>query len=352
MDPSGSSLKVLDELRNWRLPEDDVVAQNLNWSDKDDPEPRKFIAGQGSRAPVFRAGLPSSWVQRLGAAPEDFHFSGTYEAGGLTIGYFRIPGFAPGNQANAVKELDTEIDYMQKNTDGLVVDVMRNNGGGCFMLDAAARLIPYPFYFFGEQIRATQDRLNSYQLALDFYKATGAADWVIVTLQSFVDQMKEALAADRGMTDSIATCTQFGSNWAPVRDNNPPASVVYTKPLIVLVDEFSISAADIFPAMIQDNFRAPLVGMRTSGGGGSVSGWQTGFYSESTSTNTNTLVVRKNPIVTPDLPTAPYLENIGARPDIQLDYMTRENLVNTGKPFVDAFTTILINVIQKAKPPE
>ena len=96
--------------------------------------------------------------------------------------------------------------------------------------------------------------------------------------------------------------------------------------MIVLIDEFSISAADIFPSMIQDNARAPLVGMRTSGGGGSVSGWPTGFYSESYRHDTNTLVVRKNPIVTADLPTAPYVENIGARPDIPLDYMTRDNL--------------------------
>ena len=84
--------------------------------------------------------------------------------------------------------------------------------------------------------------------------------------------------------------------------NNDPSPIVYTKPIIVLIDEFSISAADIFPSMIQDNKRAILVGMRSSGGGGSVSGWPTGFYSESLSTNTNTLVVRKKPIITRTFP--------------------------------------------------
>ncbi len=87
--------------------------------------------------------------------------------------------------------------------------------------------------------------------------------------------------------------------------------------------------------------------MRTSGGGGSVSSWPSGIYSESNASNTNTLVVRKAPIVTPDLPTAPYVENIGARPDIQLDYMTRDNLMNNGKTFVDQFTAILLDLIQK-----
>ena len=137
--------------------------------------------------------------------------------------------------------------------------------------------------------------------------------------------------------------------WAPVRDNNPPAAIVYRKPLIILIDEFSISAADIFPSMMQDNGRGKLAGMRTNGGGGSVSAWPTGFYSESVSNNTNTLVVRKNAIVTPDLPTSPYVENIGARPDIELNYMTRENLLTGGRPFVDAFTAVVVDEIQKSR---
>jgi C-terminal processing protease CtpA/Prc len=127
---------------------------------------------------------------------------------------------------------------------------------------------------------------------------------------------------------------------------NLPAATVYTKPFIVLVDEFSISAADIFPAMIQDNARAPLVGMRTNGGGGSTSSWPPGVYSECLASNTNTLVWRKNPIVTPEYPTANYVENIGARPDVPLDYMTRENLLSGGRVFVQAFTRIVTDWIR------
>jgi C-terminal processing protease CtpA/Prc len=342
-------LKPIAELHNWTLPDTDPVRQHIDWSEDPGGGPRGFIIGQGAKTPVFRAGLPSTFVQRLGAAPTDFHFTGTYKSGEFTIGYIRIPGFAPLNQASAIAELDREVSYMQDNTDGLVVDVMRNNGGGCYMIDTAARLIPYRFYFFGEQIRATQDRLNSYQFALEIAKAQHAETWIIETYQDFVDRIAEALRTNRGMTDTIAACSQFNSGWAPVLDNNPPAEHVYTKPMIVLVDEFSISAADIFPAMIQDNGRAPIVGIRTSGGGGSVSGWPTGFYSESLATNTNSLVIRKSPIVSDDLPIAPYVENIGVRPDIPLDYMTRDNLINNGKNFVEQFTAILKNQIQKAQ---
>ncbi len=335
-----------DQLHTWKLPGNDPLLQTIEWAMDADGAPRTFISGQGSRTPIFRLGFPDSFVQRLGTQTADFHFSGTYTSDGKKIGFLRIPGFSPSNQPNAIKELETEIDYMQKNTDGLVVDVMRNNGGGCYMLDAAARLMPYPFYFFGEEIRATQDRLSSFQSQLDLAKAQRLDDWIINAWQSFVDTTKEALFSNRGMTSPIPACAPYGSTWPPTDIDNTPAATVYTKPMIVLVDEFSISAADIFPSMIQDNGRAPLVGMRTSGGGGSVSGWYTGFYSESYSTNTNTLVVRKNYINTPDLPAARYVENIGARPDIPLDYMTRDNLMNNGKTFVQQFTSILLGLIK------
>jgi hypothetical protein len=88
-----------------------------------------------------------------------------------------------------------------------------------------------------------------------------------------------------------------------------------------------------------------VVGMRTSGGGGSVSAWPAGYYSEAIATNTNSLVIRNHPIVTADYPAAPLVENIGVRPDITLDYMTRDNLINQGSAFVNQITSILLNQI-------
>jgi Peptidase family S41 len=339
-------LASVDEYHNYKLPDNDPILTPIPWVVDEDGVPRTFVNGVGARAPIFAAGLPSNFVQRLGRLPTDFHYSGTYVSNGLTIGYLRIPSFSP-NLATAFSELRSEIDYFQRNTDGLVVDVMRNPGGGCYMMDAAAALIPYPFYFFGELIRATQDRLNSMQAQLEIAQLLRLEDWVIQTYQMYVDNMKAALSSNRGMTSPIGACRQFQETGAPHMFDNEPAPNPYTKPLIILIDEFSISAADIFPSMMQDNGRGVLVGTRSSGGGGSVSGWPSGFYSESFATNTNTLVLRKNPIRTAEYPTAPYVENIGARPDVPLDFMTRENLLNGGRTFVERFTEILVNEITK-----
>ena len=63
--------------------------------------------------------------------------------------------------------MQNEIAFLEQNTDGLVVDVMRNTGGGCYMLTAASYLIPRPFFFFGEEVRVTVDRLNAIYAALE-----------------------------------------------------------------------------------------------------------------------------------------------------------------------------------------
>ncbi len=79
---------------------------------------------------------------------------------------------------------------------------------------------------------------------------------------------------------------------------------------------------------------------------GSVSGYPSGLYSETYSSNTNTLVVRKKAISTAEYPTAPYVENIRARPDVPLESMTRENLLNGRRTYADQFTQILTNEIR------
>ena len=62
---------------------------------------------------------------------------------------------------------------------------------------------------------------------------------------------------------------------------------------------------------------------------------------------TQTLMSRIAPVVTEDLPAAPYVENIGVRPDIELDYMTEENLLQQGRPFVSQVVEIISRAIRE-----
>ena len=328
------------ELTNFRLPDDDPLLGGYTVSPTGEKVSRRYVLGLGQRTPVFAASLPAGFVQRLGRVASDFHFSGTYQSDGVRIGYLRFPNFAPANATNAVTELRNEIAYLEQNTDGLVVDVMRNTGGGCYMLTAASYLIPYPFFFFGEEIRVTIAYINSIRAALEAAERAGAL-FILELYREILRQLEAAYRENRGRTGPIPACSlqMFGNQ--PARDTQGNL-LAYTKPLIVLVDDFSISAGDIFPTMLQDNRRGPLAGTRTNGAGGSVSGWPAGIYSESTTTNTNSLVTRIAPVTIPGYPTTQYIENVGAHADIPLDYMTRENLLTGGAPFVEAFTSMLV----------
>jgi peptidase S41-like protein len=348
-----SYYEAWQELTNFSLPQNHHLLAFDSTGDSSDPL-RRYVLGLGARNPVFRAGLPTNFVQRLGQLATHFHFSGIYEAAGLRIGVLRFPSFAP--PAAATAELQAEIAFLEQNTDALVVDVMRNPGGGCYMLTAASYLIPYPFFFFGEEVRVTISRINAVNAQLELARSAG--DTALVEIYTAIlEELERAYRQGRALTNPVPACsTQLHGN-QPAKDAQGNV-VAYTKPLILLVDEFTISAGDIFSAMLQDNRRGALVGTRTNGGGGSVSGLQAGTYSESTATNTNTLVTRIAPVTVEGYPEAHYVENIGAHADIRLDYMTRANLLTNGRPFVEAFTAIVADQVRTrsecryAGPPE
>jgi len=172
---------------------------------------------------------------------------------------------------------------------------------------------------------------------------SNAPPQIIQNLQNNYDEVLRAYNEERGRS-------------APVSLNSTgsltlnPSPVAYTKPLLVLVDEFSASGADMFPAVLQDNNRATLFGMRTMGAGGSVVGFNATAYTESFFRITVSLMNRGHLIQTPDFPPAPYIENIGVRPDIVQDYMTRTNLLTGGSSFVQAFTAAIVRLVQGNSP--
>src|SRR5262249_17950265 len=161
-------------------------------------------------------------------------------------------------------------------------------------------------------------------------RAQGAPQSILDLLLALKTAITSANHQMRGHTDPIPL-DDVTIDRAPATDNTGKF-VGYAKPILVLIDEMTASAGDAFAATLQDNARAPLFGWRTMGAGGNVEGWSAGTYSLGFTSVTESLMIRKNPVVTSDYPTAPYVENIGVRPDIQVDYMTRDNLVQSGRP--------------------
>jgi len=300
----------------------------------------KLVLGFGELKPVFT--LPANFIQRMGNSFFDSFYTGTYEAQGKKIGYIRIPSF---DAFFASGDFQTEIDYMQKNTDGLVVDIMRNPGGdGCFAEDLLSRIMPNQFQTLGFEIRATRGWVAAFQQALQDAKDFGAPAPVVRQYENLLQQVTAAFLMPSGRTAPLPLC---GTSLQVVSAMDSSGQVIaYNKPVLLLADEMSASAADFFAAVFQDNQRGPIFGMRTMGAGGNVQQFPVTTYSEGQATLTESLMHRKNPIATPEYPTAPYVENIGVRPEITQDYMTVDNLLNHGSTFVQAFTDAMVKLIQ------
>jgi hypothetical protein len=294
------------------------------------------VQGLGARNPIFLPGLGSTFTRRLGGAAADFFYSGTFKYEDLTLGYIRIPNYAPSSQPAQLQIFEREIAFMNANTDGLIVDEMRNTGGFlCFGENIAARLIPYQFHATGFQVRATWDWVLSFYEAMINAKASNAPADVIARYEVLYNAVASANAQTRGLTDPVPFCTS-SLNRDPATDTAGNI-IAYKKPLMLLVDEFSLSTGDSVAAMIQDAGRGPLFGLRTNGAGGTNTTFDAGPFTEGFAGMTLGLQVRKGPVVTPDYPTTAYIENVGVRPDIVNDYMTRGNLLQGGAPFVQDF---------------
>ena len=313
--------------------------------------PQKMLIGVGETRPAFT--MSSNFQQRLGNNPfTDYFFSGTYTAGGKTLGFIRIPDFQPDSPGAAIQQFEREITYMQANTDGLIVDVTRNLGGyGFYVTEIARRLIPRNFRTLGYELRATAEMVQNFSAYLEQARLLGAPQYALDGYEALLKDVRTAYSENRGRTGPLPLDSIFlPLSLSPTLDI-PPATdrtgrmMAYTKPVMVLIDNLSFSAAEAFAAVMQDNQAALVFGTRTAGAGGPVRDYDGGAYSEAQISLTVGMMVRKDPVVTRDYPTAPYVENIGVRPDVEEDYMTRDNLLAKGKTFVEDFTGAMVSYI-------
>jgi C-terminal processing protease CtpA/Prc len=295
------------------------------------------VLGVGARSPVFA--LPAGFTVRLGTQSAHFFFSGTYQSSGVRIGFIRIPSMQPSNATLALQQLDQEMAFFNANTDVLVVDVMRNLGGSTDVTEAfAQRLFPNTFRSVGFEIRATAEWVEAIVNAVVSAEAGGAPAGVIQNLRAIMNELIDAYNENRGRTVPVSLTT--GSLTLA------PAPNAYAKPLLLLVDELTGSGGDMFAAILQDNHRGPLLGIRTMGAGGSVGQFHCTSFTESTCTITQSLMNRGVVISGTEFPPSPYIENVGVRPDIVVDYMTRANLMSAGASFVQTFTGAAVKLTQ------
>jgi hypothetical protein len=288
----------------------------------------------GSLYPVFNP--PAGFKTRLGLRTTDEFLSGTFPAGTGIIGFIRIPSFEPTSTTNAVSQFASEIQYFQANTDGLVIDVMGNGGGSlCYAQTLTSYLIPFTFQSVSEQLRATLNWQVSFSEARQSAINAGAPAWTVQLYGLYLNAIQQQLASNRGMTGPLPICT--ASTVASPATSASGKILAYSKPILVLTDNFTLSSAETFTMQLQDNKVATIFGTRTDGGGGNVVGYdEITAYSQGSTRVTEGLILRLTPVSANGFPVLAYYDSVGIQPDIAQDYMTTKNLLTGGSDFVTA----------------
>ena len=351
--PTSSALERLAN-RNSRLAKPYIP--RARGDGEDETRSSRALSGLGARTPYYA--LPSDFVRRRGTGSDNL-FSGTFTSDGLRIGLIRIPTFSVAFGAarrNLRRELEAEVTFLQAQTDGLIVDVSRNPGGFC-SADLASRLTNQTTQVYRDLLLPTLSDIQLYEEIVAEARMFGAEPWVIDLWQFALDSLRGAAAGNRSLTGPLPACFTDEFSFYPAEvDSYPPwrdasgAAAGYSKPLIVLQDDISASEAEHFSSLIQDNKRGPVVGIRSPGLGGRTGEIGGGYYGEASTGMTFSLTYRNSTNQAPGIPPSPYLETTGVIPDVVIDSMTRDNLVNQFRPFFGQVTQAIVNHIRSGGP--
>ncbi|MBT3182549.1 MAG: hypothetical protein HN337_08600 [Deltaproteobacteria bacterium] len=249
------------------------------------------------------------------SSEESVYYSGTFMLEGKTIGFLRIPSWMPADPSEDLDFLSKEIAFYEKNTDALIIDQTNNLGGNiCFGELFAGFFINEPIQSVIFQIRTSDIWTQQLEMMVEYScEEEGSNDCIVA--KNFLSAIDEAAARGDELTNPMPLCAYDGTIYPFVDANHK--TITYTKPVMMLNNEISMSTADMVPAILQDAGRVTMFGSRTMGAGGSVQGVSIGDDEDWFITITQALAVRPNEIETQDGIRTRYLENIGVEPDIQ-----------------------------------
>lgn len=250
---------------------------------------------------------------------------------GRRIAFVRIATYTlPESNKNYlayVKEFSDLIKRFEMESDLLVIDQRDNPGGAVFYAYAlASTLISTPIQLPLRQIALNSDIVSE---ASDILQ-----NWELLWQNK--ENLDGLLLSNESKEEARNFYTYLLEEWRQGNTVTPPTfftmryllpheSGSYTKPLFILVNEMAGSSGDLFPALLQDNGRAVIIGERTAGAGGSVRKFSfLSLFGLAQVSYTWTLTWRAdgNPI-----------EDLGVTPDIPYA-LTAEDLQSNYHPFV------------------
>ncbi|MBA2367824.1 MAG: PDZ domain-containing protein [Candidatus Protochlamydia sp.] len=215
--------------------------------------------------PIKRGILKDSWNFYINQKEENKPFWNAYiykNKDGRQIGYIRIPAYRYDGSYELEEKIILSsfakiISYMQKSTEALVIDQVNNPGGSLDLTySLASMLTNSPLSAIKNRIKITQEDVYD---AVEKLKNNGAMEEKeILYNNAIIQEWNEG----RTLTNPLFV--------GGIDIIEPNKRTNYTKPILFLINELSISCGDIMPAILQDNHRAVIFGNQTAGAGGGV----------------------------------------------------------------------------------
>jgi len=271
--------------------------------------------------------------------------SGIFLLNGYRIGFLRIPTWAPQEWSGWIKYLEEQIPYLEKETDALLIDQTDNGGGWICLGEVVSEFLvseSIPSNLF--QLRANRHFLKSME---EWYihlteQADQQRDQEIA--KKIIDEIRAAIEEGRPLTDPVSLC--FTDGYIHPHFTDEGVKTVYTKPILMLINEWSISTADMTPAPLQDAKRVVMFGGTTCGAGGNVETTSVIGHSDFRISQTESLTVRPIAVMTDSGVPTNYLENVGVIPDVPY-YITVDDFVNGYQGYKKAIEDTMMEMLNK-----
>ncbi|MBN9377605.1 MAG: hypothetical protein BGO14_10950 [Chlamydiales bacterium 38-26] len=257
-----------------------------------------------------------------------------------SVGYIRISDFMGGR--HEVDQFRHLIAMMEASTHALIIDVMNNPGGFAFYTYALLSMLSdKPLMNLREKMAITQEEiflcLEDMQLLEEVttdHEAKGLIGEDICGFNVDKQFVNCVLKHARFIKDQFKK-GKYLTDLYPLEGLEyiyPNPKTHYTKPLLVLVNSLSISCADLFPAILQENKRAKILGTRSAGAGGYVLAKKySNRFGVADFTLTGSIISRAN---------GDPLENLGVSPDFPYTF-SAEDYTQNFSGFVEYLNRIM-----------
>lgn len=220
------------------------------------------------------------------------------------FGYIRIDTFSPmAPEEMVISELKDTLDVFQRNgVKDIVVDQLNNGGGSVtLVMQVAQAFSNKKIQTFGIQFGLGDNWLDSFERG----ELWGPNDAERELQRRLLEKLEKEQAEGKRISSVYPIESLVPYQLKPNDRIKEPFNIV------LLINEMSASAADMFPAMMKDNGLATLMGRKTMGAGGNV----VTLMSQSPGirlrmNRTESLLVRPN---------GEYIENVGVTPHVEVD---------------------------------